>query len=414
MSRWGLAEHQKMTSPMLGPQNPEHVFLSVDLPSPGAAHRLGFPMVLRGSCVLHGRPVLKIEVRLNNEPLLCLPQNDRREDVLEMFPEAARFGMPVGFQFYADLPLSEPGTYALDFYAISDDGFRIHGNRVLVELSDQADVQNPFPEGHFYSPVVDPIELKKDEARIWPLTPTVLGVDFRHEAQRKLLLDEFPKYLPDFIYPENPNRNEFEFYQRNPTFGGLDTRALFVLLRSLRPNNMIEVGGGFSSLLAADVNRRFLNHDLNFVCIEPFPRSFFSKPIPGLSKLITQRVQEVPLSTFEILGEGDFLFIDSSHVAKTGSDVNHLIFEVIPRLRPGVIIHFHDVHLPHDYYKERVLSQKLSWNEQYLVRAMLMFSNAFEIVFGSSYAHSHFSQILQDLFDGELYDGASLWIRKLS
>ena len=97
-------------------------------------------------------------------------------------------------------------------------------------------------------------------------------------------------------------------------------------------------------------------------------------------------MQDVPLDLFNVLEAGDVLFIDSSHVSKTGSDVNYLFFEVLPRLKAGVKIHIHDIFLPNEYLKDWVLNDHRSWNEQYLLRALLMYSTAFRIVFGNSYA----------------------------
>jgi hypothetical protein len=109
------------------------------------------------------------------------------------------------------------------------------------------------------------------------------------------------------------------------------------------------------------------------------------------------------------------LFVDSSHVAKTGSDVNHLCFDVLPRLRKGVRIHFHDVFLPADYPKAWVLEQNRSWNEQYVVRALLMYSTHFRVLFGSSHAyHAHAEALRAALREpgGAYYGGGSLWLEK--
>ena len=139
---------------------------------------------------------------------------------------------------------------------------------------------------------------------------------------------------------------------------------------------MIEVGSGYSTLLMADVNTRFLGGSANIRCIEPYPLPFLD-PLPqGVAELIVSPVQDVPLKTFDRLEAGDVLFIDSSHVSKTGSDVNHLVFEVVPRLARGVHVHFHDVFLPFDYPRDWVLKLGLYWNEQYPLRALLRLSRA--------------------------------------
>jgi hypothetical protein len=275
------------------------------------------------------------------------------------------------------------------------------------------------PNGHFYSPVVDPGELAAREHEIWPERPDVLGIDFDDAAHLDILQQAFPRQLGEYRYPDlAPNDDEAleGYYTGNSQFGWLDSRALFVLLREWRPQRVIEVGSGYSSLLMADVNLRFLDGGCEITCIEPYPRPFLRKGIPGLARVIEQRVQEVALSEFERLQRGDVLFIDSSHVAKTGSDVNYLFFEVLPRLAPGVLVHVHDIFLPHDYPREWVLADNRSWNEQYVLRALLMYSRAFRVRFGSSYAFHRYPDEVRTalaLPDGQSFGGGCLWIERL-
>ena len=271
------------------------------------------------------------------------------------------------------------------------------------------------PSGHFYSPVINIDDVRIAESRIWPKHPVVLGIDFNNPSHEHLLTNIFPQYLKDYDYPLRPaDRNhDYDFYHNNPQFSWLDSKALFVMLRMLRPKRMIEIGCGFSSLLTADVNRRFLDNRLVFTCIDPYPSDVLFKEVPGIYTLIDRKVEDVPLSLFESLTYGDILFIDSSHVSKTGSDVNHIYFEILPRLPLGVIIHIHDIFLPADYPKEWAVNEGRSWNEQYLVRALLMFSNAFEVIFGCSYAaYFAYGNLVRKLLGGELYGGGSFWIKK--
>jgi hypothetical protein len=110
------------------------------------------------------------------------------------------------------------------------------------------------------------------------------------------------------------------------------------------------------------------------------------------------------------------LFIDSSHVAKTGSDVNFLYFEVLPRLARGVRIHIHDILLPVDYPPEWVLRENRSWNEQYVLRALLMFSTGFRVMFGCNYAFRRFPGLVASALgrpDRPGFGGGSLWIERL-
>lgn len=399
------------------PPSGRDVFFGVDLPRPNTVHPLGVPILVRGVCAVSGTPATGICVEIDGQPLFEGPLNDAREDVPELFPPAREQRVPFGYHHYLDLPADlAPGPHTLTFQARLRDGRLVPcTTRTFEASSDGGDVFNPFPDGHFYSPVINVAELMKDRDRIWPANPNILGIDFNHRGQ-EAFLDRFPQYMPGYnAYPLTPpdDAPEYAFQRVNPVFGELDARTLFVVLRSFRPKNMIEIGCGYSSLLVADVNRRFLGGGLNFVCIEPYPRPFLRRPVPGITRLIERRVQDVPLDEFAVLGDGDVLFIDSSHVAKTGSDVNHEFFEIIPRLRPGVLIHVHDIHLPHDYMAERVLGQKQSWTEQYILRAMLMFTDHFEVIFGSSYAHHHLPGRLREVCGGKLYDGVSFWFRKV-
>ncbi|WP_139224916.1 class I SAM-dependent methyltransferase [Dokdonella immobilis] len=276
-------------------------------------------------------------------------------------------------------------------------------------------VQTAHPNGHFYSPVVDPDSIEAQSARIWPEDPEVLGIDFNEASHRQILGSYFPKFLPEYDYPETVEDSDVleQFYTRNSQFSWLDSRSMFVLLRAWQPRRLIEVGSGYSTLLAADVKRRFLDDRLDITCIEPYPRPFLRHGFSGLNRLVEKKVQDVPLSEFAQLEAGDILFIDSSHVAKTGSDVNFLYFEVLPRLNPGVRIHVHDIFLPSDYPHDWVVTENRSWNEQYLLRALLMYSTAFEVTFSCSHAYWRHRELLKEALaypDGRAFGGGSIWL----
>jgi hypothetical protein len=273
-----------------------------------------------------------------------------------------------------------------------------------------------FPAGHFYSPIVDTDELRARQSSVWPIATTILGIDFNDAYHRRVLGEYFPAYYGEFAYPLRPDGGDLlTFHVENDQFSWLDCRALFVLLRAWRPKRFIEVGSGFSTLLTTDVNRRFLGGTMSITCIEPYPRDFLRSPALGIDRLLVAKVQDVEPATFAALDEGDVLFIDSSHVSKTGSDVNHLCFEVLPRLRPGVRIHFHDIFLPMEYPQPWVLDENRGWNEQYLVRALLMFSTHFKVLFGSSYAYCKHAEALREALkdpSGAYYGGGSLWLER--
>jgi hypothetical protein len=273
-----------------------------------------------------------------------------------------------------------------------------------------------WPSGHFYSPVVNPKEVEQLYLRRSLNGQTIPGIDFNDSSHSHILEQLFPRYIAEFDYPESADESDPEqYFLGNDQFGWLDARALFVLLREWKPAKYIEVGSGFSSLLLADINRKYFDLGMEATCIEPYPRPFLREGREGINKLIIKKVQQVDLAVFTQLAAGDVLFIDTSHVCKTGSDVNFLYFEVLPRLQPGVIVHIHDIFLPHEYPEKWVIEQNRSWNEQYLLRALLMYSPLFKVIFGSSYAHSHHREKLERALNvpaGKGYGGSSFWLER--
>ena len=273
-----------------------------------------------------------------------------------------------------------------------------------------------FPPGHFYSPIPDAADLESRAEAIWPdgvlQTP---GLDYNDASHEAILRDVFPRFMPDYTYPdEGPSDRVLTgFYSRNSEFGWLDSRALFVLLRAWQPRRIVEVGSGYSSLLMADVNTRFLSTAAEITCIEPYPRPFLLKRVPGITRLIQSKVQHVPLNVFRDLEAGDILFIDSSHVSKTGSDVNMLFLTVLPQLRAGVRVHVHDIWLPQDYPRDWVVRLGYHWNEQYLLQALLSRNReVYRVLFGCHYASLRFPELVGKalgLPSGPGFGGASFW-----
>lgn len=277
-------------------------------------------------------------------------------------------------------------------------------------------VSTLFPGGHFYSPIVDPRDMQSREKDIWKTDDAMPGVNWPVQSQLELLTDVFAKYAGTIDYPVEKNPDSVGYYYQNDQFPVLDAEVLYCMLSHYRPQKMIEIGSGFSSLITADVNRRILGNSLDFSCIEPYPRQFLLDGVDGITRMVQKRVELVDLDFFSELGGGDILFIDSSHVAKTGSDVNYLFFEVIPRLRPGVLIHIHDIFLPDEYPQKWVIQEGRNWNEQYLLRAFLQFNPAFEIVWGSHFMATRYPEKVHEIFPRfpSLGGGGSLWIRKVS
>jgi len=273
------------------------------------------------------------------------------------------------------------------------------------------------PPGHFYSPIVDPSELAVEprHSQVWPSTPRETpGIDWRDDDQVALLRDVFSAQRR-LEFQTEARDDPTEYFAMNDQYPPLDAWLLEAILQSTRPRRMVEIGSGFSSLVTARVNRELLETTMRFSCIEPYPRQFLVDGVPGISDLIVQKVQDVPLDEFTSLTSGDVLFIDTSHVVKTGGDVTWIFHEILPRLAPGVVVHIHDVFLPDDY-PEVWVGEGRSWNEAYLVHSFLAFNDTFEVMLGSHYMATRHPDVVARAFPGwttaASRGGGALWLRR--
>ncbi|HEU4418459.1 MAG TPA: class I SAM-dependent methyltransferase, partial [Planctomycetota bacterium] len=194
-----------------------------------------------------------------------------------------------------------------------------------------------------------------------------------------------------------------------------DAFAYQAMLRHVRPARVIEVGAGWSSAVLLDTDERFLGGRTDCTFVEPYPERLLSLLRPAdvaRTRLLRMRLQDVPLAEVTRLQANDFLFIDSSHVAKTGSDVLHALFTVLPALRAGVFVHVHDVYANFEY-PEPWVREGWSWNEAYMLRAFLMHNDDWEIVLHGSALAEHAPErllLLMPKLANKI--GGSLWLRK--
>jgi predicted O-methyltransferase YrrM len=269
-----------------------------------------------------------------------------------------------------------------------------------------------FP-GHFYSPLPDMAEVEERSSTLFAPAPDALpGIELRGQEQARLL-KEFEGYCsdPPFYSAHNPR---CRFVHPNKSFPFQDAFVLHAMLRHLKPARLIEVGCGFSSCVVLDTCEALkLNTRLTF--IEPHPEVLLAHLRPEDLRRVELRqeiIQHAPLELFAGLEAGDILFIDTSHVTKIGGDVNFIFFEILPRLKPGVVVHFHDIFYPFEYPKQW-LFHGIFWNEAYLLRAFLMFNGGFEILLFNSYLNHQMPDYIRARFPLCWADpGASLWLRR--
>jgi len=233
-----------------------------------------------------------------------------------------------------------------------------------------------------------------------------VGIEMNDAMQLDLLRNHLVKFRDEYdnLSVEPPPG------QRRP-FHGVDALVAYCMVRHFQPRLIIEVGSGFSSIALGKAAAE--NKNSSLICIDPFPRDFLRDGLPGLQSLIAKKVQEIDLEFFSQLQSGDILFIDSSHTVKIGGDVNYLFLEVLPRLKPGVIVHVHDIFLPLEYRRDWVLDEFRFWNEQYLLQAFLTFNSEFEVLLGNSYLNHYHQEDLKAAFRNlSSWASGSFWMRR--
>lgn len=271
-----------------------------------------------------------------------------------------------------------------------------------------------YPPGHFYSPIMSLDEVKENEKRIWENENIdgIQGINLNTKFQINLI-KEFSKNYNDL--PFKPEKTYgLRYYYNNNFYSYSDAIFLYSMIRHYKPKRIVEVGSGFSSALMMDVNDIFFKGEIELTFVEPYPDRLLGL-IGNDEKrvnVVKNKVQDTPLKIYEELSDGDILFVDSSHIVKTGSDVNYIISEILPRLKPGVLIHFHDIFYPFEYPKTWVYGGR-NWNEGYFIKSFLMYNDTFEMTLFSSYLHKHHSHIFEDMPLCYKNFGGNLWIRKI-
>ena len=224
---------------------------------------------------------------------------------------------------------------------------------------------------HYYEPLPDFRDITPDATERRRVSP---AIDFALDRQRQLARRLGVSYGAEL----DALTKGFDF--TNEYFAGLDAGLYYALIRELGPSRVIEVGAGMSTRIASFALQRNRADGRGglLTCIEPDPQPRLTDNMPDV-ELIASRIEDVPLERFDALEAGDILFIDSSHALRFGGDVCREYLEILPRLKPGVWIHVHDIFFPQDYPARWLVEQRLAFNEQYLLEAFLAFNRAFAV-----------------------------------
>jgi|tagenome__1003787_1003787.scaffolds.fasta_scaffold20955938_2 hypothetical protein len=199
------------------------------------------------------------------------------------------------------------------------------------------------------------------------------------------------------------------FYLPNGSYGLLDALILWGLLRKHRPARVLELGAGFSTLLIRDALAA--NGEGEHIVVDPFPRYGDLGDTSAFDLRLTSAADVSPEQYAE-LGEGDVVFIDTTHTVKVGSEVNAIILEGLPHLRPGVLVHFHDIFLPFEYPRRLTQALGYHWAEQYLLQAFLAFNENFEVLIPTHLLSRGNEPELRRLVGGDIAQPSSFWLRR--
>jgi len=266
---------------------------------------------------------------------------------------------------------------------------------------------------HYYEPLFKTGGLRSLEGQPRNLP----GVDMNILGQLELLRKfHYADELRQFPVEKSGGQ---EFFYDNGSFESGDAEYLYSVVRLFKPRRVVEVGGGYSTLLIAAALAKNAAEDGSsrgrHICIEPYEN-------PWLERLeievIRTPVQRLDSAVFRELAINDVLFIDSSHVIRPRGDVLFECLEVLPILRQGVLVHFHDVFTPRDYPTRTLCDDVKLWNEQYLLEAFLGLNNDYEVIGALNFlAHEYRDELAAKcpIFAARAVkaEPGSFWIRRV-
>ena len=264
---------------------------------------------------------------------------------------------------------------------------------------------------NYYSPVPDLSALPEG---IWERRSDLSGIDLKLEQAIEMIERDLAPFVAELDFPREGPRPPGEFFLQNENYESVDAELLYAFLRARKPGRVVELGSGYTTLLIADACRRNAEDGsvTDHLAYDPYPRPHIVGNRPPSTEFRPISATEVPLSEFAELGEGDILFVDTTHTVKLGSDVNYLILDVLPTLKTGVIVHFHDIFLPWEYPRRWFEEMDYFWAEQYLLQAFLTFNDEFDVLLPAQAVAREYPQRLQRVIPsfGPGVSPAAFWL----
>lgn len=261
---------------------------------------------------------------------------------------------------------------------------------------------------HFYSPI--PPALPDD---VFSRRSDLRGLHFDLDEQMAWVQEMVGATADEFQPPILVGDYVFEY--ANTSFGHGDADVLYGVIRSRKPRRIVELGSGNSSVvirLALEMNARE-GAPFEYVVYDPFPNDHLAntpmaldvRPVPA---------EHVPDDVFTSLGEGDILFVDTTHTVRVGGDVVRIVLDHFPLVAPGVLIHVHDIPMPYEYSRG-LIEDGYYWAEQYLLQAFLAFNGSFRARAGlralARERRQEFADVVPSIVSG---NPGSFWLERIA
>ena len=312
-------------------------------------------------------------------------------------------------------PGSQEAAYWLEFLGNNSFAETYDAFVSSTEFKARQGILPGHPVGHYYSPVVDPrtVDVAKLDSPLSASDFDILGLSL---PRMKTFWQKHLPIISSATFRRSATSGR-RYYLDNPVFSYADALMLRAMLIVYKPRKVIEIGGGFSTAVMLDTAAE-CGLSTRFTIVDPYPETLRTLLLPrDLTniEIIEKPVQEVDLALFSTLSLDDILFIDSTHVLKTQSDVCREFFEILPSLKKGVLIHFHDIFYPFEYPRSWIFDARYSWNELYGLRLFLMYNKRFETFFFNNMFGKLEEQMIRETCPLYLENiGGSFWMRKLA
>jgi hypothetical protein len=238
---------------------------------------------------------------------------------------------------------------------------------------------------HFYSEIPDIRELKKSAD--WKVPYSMIGVSGADIPSQLDFVRECCTAETIAAIRRQNIHQAASLSNGEEGFGVIEADFLYAFVATKRPRQIFQIGCGVSTavcLLAA----RDVGYTPEIICVEPYPTDYLLREAEQHRiTLVPQKAQALDLHAIEALGDDLLFFVDSSHTLGPAGEVTRITLEMLPRLKAGAWVHFHDIWFPYDYSRDILDGSLFFWHESPLLHAFLAYNSRFRLAASLSMLH---------------------------